>query len=171
MIGEIRDLETARIAIQAALTGHLVFSTLHTNDAASAITRLTDMGIEPYLVSSSVLAIMAQRLVRRVCSQCRRAVAESPSPDAGAPLDPGTDPCPNCSGTGYRGRTGIFELLVLDDEIRELIQTNARAHAIKQAGLRKGLCTLRDDGLCKVAHGVTTREEVFRVTQDDTSEG
>ncbi len=177
MIGEIRDLETARIAIQAALTGHLVFSTLHTNDAASAVTRLTDMGIEPYLVSSSVLGIMAQRLVRRLCPDCRRGAsganqgaASGPEPpEAGADALPNgaVAACPTCGGTGYRGRTGIFELLVLDDTLRELVLANARAHAIRQATLRQGMCTLRDDGLRKVAHGVTTTEEVFRVTQDD----
>ena len=168
MIGEIRDLETARIAIQAALTGHLVFSTLHTNDAANAVTRLTDMGIEPYLVSSSVLGIMAQRLVRRLCPDCRRpADASAQAISGGSPSLPVAG-CPTCGGTGYRGRTGIFELLVLDDELRELVLANARAQAIKQAVLKKGMCTLRDDGLRKVARGVTTPEEVFRVTQDDS---
>ena len=166
MVGEIRDLETARIAIQAALTGHLVFSTLHTNDAASAATRLIDMGIEPYLVCSSLLGIMAQRLVRQVCPECRNA---SPPPSAGSEptLDLTAKACANCSGTGYRGRTGIFELLALDDELRELILSDARAHSIKQLAIKKGMCTLRDDGLSKVARGVTTREEVLRVTQDD----
>ncbi len=178
MIGEIRDLETARIAIQAALTGHLVFSTLHTNDAASAVTRLTDMGIEPYLVSSSVLGIMAQRLVRRLCPDCGRARTGAPQGDVSRPGPAEADAdvaapgvvaaCPTCAGTGYRGRTGIFELLVLDDELRELVLANARAHAIRQAALKKGMCTLREDGLCKVAHGMTTTEEVFRVTQDDS---
>jgi general secretion pathway protein E len=178
MIGEIRDLETARIAIQAALTGHLVFSTLHTNDAASAITRLTDMGIEPYLVSSSVLGIMAQRLVRRLCPDCCRGAGganpggvsrpEAPETRAGAVSNGAGAACRTCSGTGYRGRTGIFELLALDDELRDLILASTRAHAIRQAALKKGMCTLRDDGLRKVAHGVTTTEEVFRVTQEDS---
>lgn len=157
MIGEIRDLETARIAIQAALTGHLVLSTLHTNDAASAVTRLVDMGIEPYLVSSSLLGIMAQRLVRRVCPECGGGVDKTSAANA----------CPNCGGTGYRGRMGIFELLAVDDELRELILADARAQSVRQAGLKKGMCTLRDDGLCKVARGMTTTEEVLRVTQED----
>jgi general secretion pathway protein E len=172
MIGEIRDLETARIAIQAALTGHLVFSTLHTNDAASAVTRLTDMGIEPYLVSSSVLGIMAQRLVRRLCPDCKAAADASRREQATGvsdlELNPTAASCPTCSGTGYRGRTGIFELLVMDEELRELVLANARAHALKQTALKKGMCTLRDDGLRKVARGVTTTEEVVRVTQDDS---
>jgi general secretion pathway protein E len=172
MIGEIRDLETARIAIQAALTGHLVFSTLHTNDAASAVTRLVDMGIEPYLASSSLLGIMAQRLVRRVCPQCRGAAGVSNKAVAGTQPDSDpdlpSDTCPNCGGTGYRGRMGIFELLVLDDELRELILADARAQSIRQAGLKKGMCTLRDDGMQKVGRGMTTAEEVFRVTQEDS---
>ncbi|MBN1507506.1 MAG: type II secretion system ATPase GspE [Sedimentisphaerales bacterium] len=164
MIGEIRDLETARIAIQAALTGHLVFSTLHTNDAASAVTRLVDMGIEPYLVSSSLLAIMAQRLVRRVCPQCKGVSEIQGDPD----LSLAANGCSNCSGTGYRGRMGIFELLVLEDEIRELILTDARAHRIRQAAMKKGMRTLREDGQGKVSRGLTTAEEVLRVTQEDS---
>jgi general secretion pathway protein E len=181
MIGEIRDLETARIAIQAALTGHLVFSTLHTNDAASAVTRLTDMGIEPYLVASSLLGIMAQRLVRRACLQCKSVPNPSTLTDAvsgesvGSEAEPDRNPaaggCPNCSGTGYRGRTGIFELLVLEDELRELILAEAQAHSIKQLAIKRGMSTLRDDGLCKVARAVTTTEEVLRVTQDDSDSG
>jgi type II secretory ATPase GspE/PulE/Tfp pilus assembly ATPase PilB-like protein len=178
MVGEIRDLETARIAIQAALTGHLVLSTLHTNDASSAATRLIDMGVEPYLVCSSLLGIMAQRLVRQTCSDCRG--MDIPSDPEGlrvkgvAAARPDLDPslpaseCPNCSGTGYRGRTGIFELLAMDDDLRELILADARAHHIKEAALKKGMRTLRDDGLVKVSHGVTTTEEVFRVTQEDS---
>jgi general secretion pathway protein E len=178
MIGEIRDLETARIAIQAALTGHLVFSTLHTNDAASAVTRLVDMGIEPYLVSSSLLGVMAQRLIRRICPQCHGAAgtlaANAPSDKVPAGMQPDPDltlaanACPNCSGTGYRGRMGIFELLVLDDELRELMLADTRAQSIRQAGLKKGMCTLRDDGLRKVSRGMTTAAEVFRVTQEDS---
>ncbi len=170
MIGEIRDLETARIAIQAALTGHLVFSTLHTNDAASAVTRLVDMGIEPYLVSSSLLGVMAQRLVRRVCPECRGKAPDKAieGTQRGADGTVAADACPNCGGTGYHGRMGIFELLVLDDDLRELVLTDARAHPIKQAGLKKGMCTLRDDGLQKVSREMTTAEEVFRVTQEDS---
>lgn len=169
MIGEIRDLETARIAIQSALTGHLVLSTLHTNDAASAITRLIDMGVEPYLTCSSVLAIMAQRLVRRVCPHCRGVVGEEqknasnelPS-DAGEP-----EVCMHCTGTGFRGRFGIFELLMMDDEIREKILNDSRSHVLKQAAVDKGMRTLRADGIVKVDRGETTLEEILRVTQDD----
>ncbi|MEN6575286.1 MAG: type II secretion system ATPase GspE [Phycisphaerales bacterium] len=178
MVGEIRDLETARIAIQAALTGHLVFSTLHTNDAASAVTRLIDMGIEPYLVSSSLLGIMAQRLVRRICPTCGGKTAPSAnevsSPENPVQIGPASQripagpACATCGGTGYRGRMGIFEHLVLDDEFRELILADARAHKIGQLALSKGICTLRDDGLRKVARGMTTAEEVFRVTQEDS---
>jgi general secretion pathway protein E len=157
MVGEIRDLETARIAIQSALTGHLVLSTLHTNDSVSAVTRLIDMGIEPYLVCSSVLAIMAQRLVRRVCPECQASdVADDP-----------TSVCSNCGGTGFRGRRGIFELLTMDDGIRAMILGNGRAHDIKEAAIAKGMLTLRQDGMMKVARDETTIEEVLRVTQDD----
>lgn len=166
MVGEIRDLETARIAVQAALTGHLVFSTLHTNDATSAATRLIDMGIEPYLVCSALLGVMAQRLVRCICPQCQNAAGVA-SQESDSMLTLTDKACAACSGTGYRGRTGIFELLVLDDEIRELILSDARAHSVKQLAVGKGMCTLRDDGLSKVARGVTTKEEVLRVTQDD----
>jgi general secretion pathway protein E len=175
MVGEIRDLETAEIAIRAALTGHLVFSTLHTNDSASAITRLLDMGIEPYLVSSSVVAIMAQRLVRVVCPECKEPY--SPSPEVlhllgGDALRPGGQPhrgrgCSNCINTGYRGRTGLFELLLVDDEIRELITTRVAANLIKQGAVSAGMRTLRDDGIQKALAGETTVEEVIRVSQDD----
>jgi len=156
MVGEIRDQETARIAIQSALTGHLVLSTLHTNDAASAVTRLIDMGIEPYLVCSSVLAVMAQRLVRCVCTQCHAA-------EVGA--DGST--CTHCGGTGYRGRCGIFELLCLDDDLRELILTDCRTHTLNKAAIEKGMQTLRQDGKAKVQAGKTSWEEVLRVTQND----
>ncbi|EMI25182.1 GspE/PulE family protein [Rhodopirellula europaea] len=151
MLGEIRDEETAIMAVQSALTGHLVFSTLHTNDAASAVTRMLDLGIEPYLVSSSLLAVLAQRLVRRVCVQCHgRSSIQSQ--------------CDNCRGTGYHGREGIYELLVLDDEIRELIQKRAHASHIRDTAITKGMRLLRDSGLEKVEAGVTTSEEIQRVT-------
>ncbi len=156
MVGEIRDQETARIAIQSALTGHLVLSTLHTNDAASAVTRLVDMGIEPYLVCSSVLGVMAQRLVRCLCAACH-----------GTGVDVDAGPCARCAGTGYRGRCGIFELLSLDDDLRELILTDCRTHALNQAAVEKGMQTLRSDGKAKVLAGKTSWEEVLRVTQND----
>ena len=175
MVGEIRDHETAEIAIQAALTGHLVFSTLHTNDAATAVTRLVDMGIEPYLISSSVAAIMAQRLVRSICPACSESYR--PEADVAALFDGiGSMPeqlfrgrgCTHCIGTGYHGRSGICELLVVDDRIRELIMNRAPANVIRNLAIQNGMATLRDDGLRKALEGLTTVEEVLRVTQDDT---
>jgi len=175
MIGEIRDRETAEIAIHASLTGHLVFSTLHTNDAASAATRLIDMGIEPFLVASSVVAVLAQRLVRKVCKDCRQAYhPEDEELIRLGIVPPKTRPtfyrgpgCAACSQTGYRGRTGIYELLVMDDEVRRLIGAKADATAIKQVAVAKGMITLKDDGADKVFHGVTTTEEVMRITQQE----
>jgi len=177
MVGEIRDSETAEIAIQAALTGHLVFSTLHTNDSASAVTRLVEMGTEPFLVSSSVLAVMAQRLLRRVCDQCRRElrptaellaeVGLTTEQAAGRTLYTSGTGCAACKQTGYRGRTGIHELLVVDDEIRGLIMKNADASAIRRAAAASGMVTLREDGASKILAGETTIEEVMRVTQED----
>jgi len=174
MIGEIRDRETAEIAIHASLTGHLVFSTLHTNDAASAATRLIDMGIEPFLVASSVVAVLAQRLLRKICPECKRpykASAEELSrlelpPSSSATLYRGAG-CAACSQTGYRGRTGIFELLVLDDEVRRLIGAKADSSAIKQAAIAKGMVTLKQEGAEKVVQGQTTLEEVMRITQQE----
>lgn len=151
MLGEIRDQETAVMAVQSALTGHLVFSTLHTNDAASAVTRMLDLGIEPYLVSSSLLAVLAQRLVRRVCQSCGGDERQKAS-------------CGNCRGTGYRGRVGIYELLVLDDSVRDLVQQRAHSSQIRDAGIEKGMRLLRESGLEKVNAGVTTVEEIERVT-------
>ena len=148
MVGEIRDLETAQIAIQASLTGHLVLATLHTNDAASAVTRLTDMGIEPFLLSSSLLGVLAQRLVRKVCTAC-----------AGAG-------CDTCAHTGYAGRTGVFELLETDDTLRALIHNRASEADIRTAALTKGMVLMREDGERLVAQGLTTREELVRVTRD-----
>jgi general secretion pathway protein E len=177
MVGEIRDGETAEIAIQAALTGHLVFSTLHTNDSASAVTRLVEMGTEPFLVSSSVIAVMAQRLVRRVCEGCRRALHPTAEALAEIGLTPGTVAgrtlwssgagCTACKQTGYRGRTGIHELLVVDDDIRALIMKSTDAAAIRRTATADGMPTLRQDGASKVLAGDTTIEEVLRVTQDD----
>ncbi len=177
MIGEIRDTETAEIAIQAALTGHLVFSTLHTNDSFGAVSRLLDMGVEPYLVSSSLLGVMAQRLVRRVCQDCRQAYspAESEIKDIGFTLQavqgrpfyrPGPG-CETCHGKGYRGRSGIHELLVFTDSTRALVMQRADAAAIRRAAVASGMPTLRDDGAEKVLAGLTTVEEGGRVTQEE----
>ncbi len=175
MIGEIRDLETAEIAIQASLTGHLVLSTLHTNDAASAVTRLTEMGIEPYLISSSVVGVIAQRLLRVICPECKQPYqpndlsaveTELRRIETGAiQFYQGTG-CEACLETGYVGRTGIFELLLMDDEIKDLVIQRRGAHIIKQAALSKGMATLREDGLRRALAGTTTLEEVYRVTQD-----
>ena len=176
MIGEIRDIETAQIAIQASLTGHLVLSTLHTNDSASAVTRLIDMGIEPYLISSSVIAVMAQRLLRVICPQCKKPYSPQEQmvsllseneeiSAAGTQFYRGIG-CKNCLETGYLGRTGIFELLVIDDDIKELIIKRRGSHIIKEAAVGKGMSTLREDGLHKALAGETTLEEVCRVTQD-----
>jgi len=148
MIGEIRDFETAQIAIQASLTGHLVLATLHTNDAASAVTRLTDMGVEPCLLSSSLLGVLAQRLVRKRCTEC------------------GGAGCAHCGHTGYAGRTGVFELLVTDDAIRAQIHNQASEAAIRDAALASGMVLMRDDGQRLVDAGITTREELLRVTRD-----
>jgi general secretion pathway protein E len=148
MIGEIRDFETAQIAIQASLTGHLVLATLHTNDAASAVTRLTDMGVEPFLLSSSLLGVLAQRLVRKRCTAC------------------GGKGCAVCGQTGYHGRTGIFELLVTDDAQRALIHQKASEAELRAAALAGGMVLMRDDGARLVASGVTTAEELVRVTRD-----
>jgi general secretion pathway protein E len=174
MIGEIRDRETAEIAIHASLTGHLVFSTLHTNDAASAATRLIDMGIEPFLVASSVVAVLAQRLLRKICPDCKTTYQPSPEELSRLDLPPETDTmlyrgtgCPACSQTGYRGRTGIFELMVLDDEIRRLIGAKADSTAIKQAAVAKGMVTLKQEGAERVLQGHTTLEEVMRITQQE----
>jgi len=178
MIGEIRDVETAEIAIQASLTGHLVLSTLHTNDSASAITRLIDMGIEPYLISSSVIAVMAQRLLRVICSECKRPYSlegeifppfggNEKISAPGAQFYKGLG-CENCLKTGYLGRTAIFELLVIDDDIKELVMKRSGPHIIKEVAVEKGMSTLRENGLHKALAGETTLEEVCRVTQDST---
>jgi general secretion pathway protein E len=175
LIGEIRDTETAEIAIQSALTGHLVFSTLHTNDAASAITRLIDMGVEPFLLSSSINAILAQRLVRIICPHCKEAY----TPDKEALIKLGITPdestqlvyrgkgCAKCHHTGYKGRCGIFELLLMDREMKHLILTTANADEIKELAIRNGMITLRQDGAMKVLQGITTIEEVYRVSKEE----
>ena len=166
MVGEIRDQETADIAIRAALTGHFVYSTLHTNDAPSAITRLTDMGVENYLLTSSLVAVLAQRLVRVICPQCRQSAGEVTAPNGDRlPSFRGAG-CEHCFGTGYRGRVGIFELMELNEELRAIIMRNEDASIITAAARRNGMRNLRDDGWEKVARGVTTPDEVIRVTQE-----
>jgi general secretion pathway protein E len=174
LVGEIRDLETAEIAIQAALTGHLVFSTLHTNDAPGAITRLQDMGVEPYLLSSVLEGVLAQRLVRRICSACR--TPESPNaadlhalgvtPAPGLVLFRGKG-CDECRNTGYRGRTGIYELFVITEEVRSLVLRRVSTGEIRRHAVAHGMVTLRQDGWRKACEGVTTVDEVLRVTQED----
>src|SRR5881396_805441 len=174
LIGEIRDLETAEIAIQAALTGHLVFSTLHTNDAPAAITRLQDMGVEPYLVASVLEGVLAQRLVRRICAACR--VPDTPSAAdiealgiegaGGRRLYRGRG-CDECRGTGYRGRTGIYELFPITEEARSLSLRRAPTRDIRRHAIEGGMVTLRMDGWLKAGEGVTTVEEILRVTQED----
>ncbi len=166
MVGEIRDRETADIAIRAALTGHFVYSTLHTNDAPSAITRLTDMGVENYLITSSLVAVLAQRLVRVICRHCRVPDGEVMTPQGELiPSFRGAG-CEHCYGTGMRGRVGIFEMMELNDEIRKLIMRNADAGMLTAAARRNGMRTLREDGWLKVRNGVTTAYEVTRVTQE-----
>ncbi len=175
MVGEIRDPETAEIAIQAALTGHLVFSTLHTNDAAGAISRLLDMGVEDYLLASSLLGVMAQRLVRSLCPACRRTVDAGPDivhefERLGQAVPSSVYEaagCTQCAGTGYHGRRGIYELLDVTEEIRKLIISRSAADRIKAEAVRSGMSTLRDDGWREVRDGVTTVAEVLRVTQDE----
>jgi general secretion pathway protein E len=157
MIGEIRDYETAQVAIQASLTGHLVLATVHTNDAVSSVTRLIDMGVEPFLLSSSLLGTLAQRLVRKLCPDCKR------QDDHGHWHPVG---CPACSGTGYKGRTGVYELMVADDRIRELIHSRAAESDLVDAARQGGLRSMRDDGERLVQAGVTSLEEVIRVTRD-----
>jgi general secretion pathway protein E len=157
MIGEIRDFETAQIAIQASLTGHLVLATLHTNDAPSAVTRLTDMGVEPFLLSSSVLGVLAQRLVRKLCPDCKKADEQGRYHPVG---------CASCGFTGYKGRTGVYELMVADEQVRELIHQRAPESELWSVAQAKGLRSMREDGERLVAQGVTSLEEVLRVTRD-----
>lgn len=174
LVGEIRDLETAEIAVQSALTGHLVFSTLHTNDSASAITRLVDIGVEPFLISSSVIAVIAQRLVRVLCPECKQPYA----PDAAALKTIGMQPdqirdaavyrargCEKCFHTGYRGRLAIFEIMVMTDSLKSLILKTFDSNLIKSEAVAQNMITLRQDGIQKVRSGLTTIEEILRVTQ------
>ncbi|HXN07440.1 MAG TPA: ATPase, T2SS/T4P/T4SS family, partial [Nitrospiria bacterium] len=171
MVGEIRDKETAAIAVQAALTGHLVMSTLHTNDATSSIARLTDMGIEPFLMSSAILGILAQRLIRKVCVQCKETF--SPPPEVIEEFHLPSDAsfvrgkgCPVCRQTGYKGRTGIYELLLLDDATRRLIISKTVSSEISTIAKQSGMENMRHHGLSKVLAGETTLEEVLRVTTE-----
>jgi general secretion pathway protein E len=174
MVGEIRDAETAEIAIQAALTGHLVLSTLHTNDAAGAISRLLEMGVEDYLLASSLLGVLAQRLVRCVCERCRQPVEAGVAIPAELAGGNGEQVqvyigrgCENCANTGYRGRNGIFEILLVNDAIRQLILKHSSADVIRDAAIKQGMRTLRDDGWRKVRAGITSVAEVVRVTQEE----
>ena len=174
LVGEIRDSETAEIAIQAALTGHLVFSTLHTNDSAGAVTRLIDMKIEPFLISSSVMAILAQRLVRVLCKECREPYEITPAEikelefkTAAGAMAYRAKGCETCFNTGYLGRKAIYELLIVDDDIRQLIMKNTDAATMKAAAMQKGMRTLRQDGADNVLKGITSVDEVVRVTQKE----
>ena len=179
LVGEIRDMETAEMAVQASLTGHLVFATLHTNDSAGAVTRLMNMGIEPFLVTSSTIAIQAQRLVRRICPNCKEPYEPDPESlkEVGvSPDDPrissiyrGTG-CEKCSQRGYYGRSGIFELLVMSNRIQEMILQGADSNAVKREARREGMRTLREDGADKMLRGETTVEEILRVTRDEVLE-
>jgi general secretion pathway protein E/type IV pilus assembly protein PilB len=177
MIGEIRDQETAHIAVEASLTGHLVFSTLHTNDAPSAITRLIDIGVKPYLVASSIRAVMAQRLVRRICDKCKE--EHQMTSAEGQLLGPAVQElsnaalyqgrgCNDCALTGYRGRMGLFEIFVLDDEVRHMIYDQTSSAALRTRARELGMRTLREDGLRKIVSGSTTLSEVLRVTMGDS---
>jgi general secretion pathway protein E len=181
MVGEIRDFETAEIAIQASLTGHLVLSTLHTNDAASSVTRLIDMGVEPFLVASSLVAVLAQRLVRKICPYCKKPYEPSEAEKSylegqgsgvkGQGILHRGMGCEKCRNSGYLGRTGIFELIYIDNEIRQMIAAKRSSQEIKDYAMSKGMRTLYMDGINKVARGETTIEEVLRVTQKDYIEG
>jgi type IV pilus assembly protein PilB len=173
MLGEMRDLETSQIAIQASLTGHLVLSTLHTNDAPGAVTRLVDMGVEPFLISSSLMAVLAQRLVRTICKKCRTPFEPTESQLSMLNLSPHDigdkvfyygRGCQNCNDTGYKGRKGIFELLVMNDALRNLVNERAPTVVIRQKAVELGMVTLREDGLRGIFDGETTIEEVLKYT-------
>jgi general secretion pathway protein E len=166
MVGEIRDRETADVAIRSALTGHFVYSTLHTNDAPSAITRLTDMGVENYLITSSLVAVLAQRLVRLICKDCKTVAGTAVTPEGETITVYRGTGCESCFNTGYRGRFGIFELMELNEELRSSIMRNEDASKITAIARRHGMSSLREDGWNKVRTGVTTAEEVMRVTQE-----
>ena len=171
MIGEIRDLETAQIAVQASLTGHLVLATLHTNDAAGAVTRLVDMGVEPFLLSSSLLGVLAQRLLRKLCPSCKRGYAPDATERAFFKGQVAPEKiyaavgCSECNGTGYHGRTGIYELLEIDENLRRMIHDQAPEHEVRQHVIGHGMVNLREDGMRWVAAGESTLEEVLRVTR------
>jgi type IV pilus assembly protein PilB len=171
MVGEIRDGETAKIAVESALTGHLVLSTLHTNDAASAITRLTEMRIEPFLTASAVCAVVAQRLVRQLCTSCKKRTMLSVNSLEAAGFNVAFDleayepvGCNRCGGTGYKGRTGLYEVMPMTDEIRRLTVERASADEIKKVAIAQGMRPLRADGFEKVKNGITSISEVARVT-------
>jgi type IV pilus assembly protein PilB len=172
LVGEIRDKETAEVAVQAALTGHLVLSTLHTNDAPSSVIRLIDMGIEPFLISSSVIGVIAQRLVRRICPRCKKEakltsdlakILEEYNMDSKKIILNKGEGCPYCKETGYKGRIAIFELMIITDTIRDLISGNITSGKLRETALKEGMCQLKEDGLKKVCEGVTTIDEVLRV--------
>ncbi|MBM4276432.1 MAG: type IV-A pilus assembly ATPase PilB [Deltaproteobacteria bacterium] len=176
MVGEIRDFETAQIAVQAALTGHLVLSTVHTNDAPGTVTRLIDMGIEPFLISSAVILILAQRLIRKICMECREPIKVHPQLliDLGVPSDEVKSfptykgkGCSICNNTGYKGRVGLYEVMANKEEIKELILSRASTSEVKKEAMRLGMKTLRQSGICKIREGLTTIEEVLRSTMDD----
>jgi general secretion pathway protein E len=170
MVGEIRDRETAEIAVQASLTGHLVLSTLHTNSAVGAITRLRDMGIEPFLLASSLLGVLAQRLVRVLCPHCKEPRRPNAMEQAFLGLQGASiyhaKGCEQCNNTGYRGRTGIYELLAVDENVRQMIHAEDSEEVILQA-VRPHARSIRDDGIQRVREGITTLEEVLRVTQEE----
>jgi type IV pilus assembly protein PilB len=176
LVGEIRDLETAEIAIQAALTGHLVFSTLHTNDAPATVTRLRDMGIPPFLITATVESILAQRLVRRICQNCKEVTV--PTSEALADLDMTTQDisgktfyrgrgCDKCNNTGYKGRVGLFELMIMNDDLRDMVIRNASKDELRDAARGFGMETLRDKGMKAACDGLTTLDEVIRETVMD----
>ncbi|MCM8798534.1 MAG: Flp pilus assembly complex ATPase component TadA, partial [Candidatus Omnitrophica bacterium] len=174
MVGEIRDRETAEIAVHAALTGHLVLSTLHTNDAPGALTRLVDMGVEPFLVSSSVIGVIAQRLVRMVCPECKEEYKPSISLLEQLGIKKKDDlkfyrgkGCLTCRETGYLGRTGIFELMLMNEEMAEMVVAKAPSKDIRKVAIKHGMETLREDGIRKALAGITTLEEIIRVTQEE----
>jgi type IV pilus assembly protein PilB len=178
MVGEIRDLETAEIAVRAALTGHLVLSTIHTNDATSTLSRLTDMGVEPFLVTASLLMVIAQRLVRRICGNCKEEFIPTPESLNLAQVPqqevmklwrgPG---CSNCRGTGYKGRIALYELLIMTEQLKELIISGGTASQIKKTAISEGMETLRTAGIKKAFQGLTTIEEVVGITiADDVQE-
>jgi type IV pilus assembly protein PilB len=173
LVGEIRDVETAEIAVQAALTGHMVFSTLHTNDSPATVTRLRDMGVPPFLITATVEAILAQRLVRRICTKCKEEIV--PSPEILADLELSAEQivgkkfyrgagCERCNGSGYKGRLGLYELLVMNDELRDMVVRNASTEELRETARKYGLVTLREAGMAGIFEGSTTAEEVIRET-------